>query len=122
MPTDMTTRSIAVARRMPDRAVRPHVDELRPVQRVLEHVDRPEVLLRHPTTHLADAAILVIRVPGGPRTAFDRQIGHRCHVTTRSIEAVITDAGLEPIRVPGAGFPGRATLPSEPSTGCSAPT
>ena len=48
---------------------------------VLEHVDRPDVLLRHAADYLAPGSRLVITVPGGPRSAFDRHIGHRRHFT-----------------------------------------
>ena len=72
---------------------------------VLEHVDRPEVLLRNAARALAPAGTLVITVPGGPRTAFDRHIGHRRHFDRATLTTVIDQAGLEPVEVKGHGFP-----------------
>ena len=72
---------------------------------VLEHVDDPSLLLRNASTYLAPGARLVITVPGGPRSAFDRYIGHRRHFDARSITEVIEGAGLRTERVLKAGFP-----------------
>ena len=63
---------------------------------VLEHVERPEVLLAAGAWFVRPGGYVVITVPGGPRTAFDRHIGHRRHFTAD---------GLEPVRVSGTGFP-----------------
>jgi SAM-dependent methyltransferase len=72
---------------------------------VLEHVDEPAALLRHATAMLAPGARLVVTVPGGPRTAFDRHIGHRRHFTPPKLRDVLLGAGLEVERVGGRGFP-----------------
>lgn len=72
---------------------------------VLEHVDRPDMLLRNATTHLVPGAIVVITVPAGPRSAVARHIGHRQHTTRVSIGRVTTAAGLESVRIQAAGFP-----------------
>ena len=48
---------------------------------------------------------VVITVPAGPMSAFDRHIGHRGHFTMKRIEAVLRDAGLDVAEVRGAGFP-----------------
>ena len=72
---------------------------------VLEHVDDPVTLLRNAAAHLAPGAQVVITVPGGPRSAFDRHIGHREHFTTRRLRAVLLSAGLAPEGVWAAGFP-----------------
>ena len=44
---------------------------------VLEHVDDPVALLRNAINLLAPGARVVVTVPGGPRSAFDKHIGHR---------------------------------------------
>jgi 2-polyprenyl-3-methyl-5-hydroxy-6-metoxy-1,4-benzoquinol methylase len=72
---------------------------------VLEHVERPEVLLRAGAWFVRPGGYVVITVPGGPRTAFDKHIGHRRHFTADALRSVIEQAGLEPVRVSGTGFP-----------------
>ncbi len=44
-------------------------------------------------------------MPAGPRSAFDKHIGHRRHFDRPSLEGVLTDAGLTGIHVEAAGFP-----------------
>jgi len=72
---------------------------------VLEHVDEPERFLELATELLAPDGVLVITVPGGPRTAFDRHIGHRRHYRPSSLRQLISRSGLTVRRVSGAGFP-----------------
>jgi SAM-dependent methyltransferase len=72
---------------------------------VLEHVDDPARVLRNARAYLAPGCRVVITVPGGPMSAFDRHIGHRRHHTPASLRAIIETAGLEPVSVFRAGFP-----------------
>jgi 2-polyprenyl-3-methyl-5-hydroxy-6-metoxy-1,4-benzoquinol methylase len=72
---------------------------------VLEHVDRPDVLLRNATDYLATGCRLVVTVPGGPRSAFDRHIGHRRHFTADSLRRLLEENGFEDVTVHRAGFP-----------------
>ncbi len=72
---------------------------------VLEHVEQPAVLLRNARPLLAPGCRIVITVPGGPRSAFDKHIGHRRHFTRTALGEVLADAGLTDIRVEAAGFP-----------------
>ena len=72
---------------------------------VLEHVDEPVTLIRNARVLLAPGCRLVVTVPGGPRSAFDRHIGHVQHFTARKLHQVLTDAGYEVQRVLRAGFP-----------------
>ena len=44
---------------------------------VVEHVDDPIRFLRSALLQLAPGGKVVITVPSGPRTAFDKSIGHR---------------------------------------------
>lgn len=72
---------------------------------VLEHLDDPVLALRNARRLLAPGATLVITVPGGPMSAFDRHIGHRAHFTQARLRQVLVDAGLEVEAIHGAGFP-----------------
>ena len=72
---------------------------------VLEHLDDPALCLRNARACLAPGATLVITVPAGPISAFDRHIGHREHFTQARLERVLLDAGLEVDQVHGSGFP-----------------
>lgn len=72
---------------------------------VLEHVDEPSTVLEHARATLAPGARLVITVPAGPMSAFDKHIGHRRHFTLEGLAATITSAGLEVETIHGAGFP-----------------
>jgi len=72
---------------------------------VLEHVDSPVDFLTASRPYLADGARLVVTVPGGPMSAFDRHIGHRQHFTRESISRVLTAAGFTVERTCLSGFP-----------------
>jgi SAM-dependent methyltransferase len=72
---------------------------------VLEHVDAPEELLRAARPLLADRAWLIVTVPSGPMSAFDRHIGHRRHFTKASIGDVLHRAGFEVQSTHLSGFP-----------------
>ncbi len=72
---------------------------------VLEHVDDPSLLLRNARSYLATGCELVVTVPGGPRSAFDRHIGHRRHFSRRRLSEVLHAGGFEPLVVQAAGFP-----------------
>jgi len=72
---------------------------------VLEHVEDPTTLMRNAIRLLAPGAKVVVTVPGGPRSAFDKHIGHFRHYDAPGLNQVLTDAGLEVDRVFRAGFP-----------------
>jgi len=72
---------------------------------VLEHVDDPVVFLRHALDYLAPGAQLIVTVPGGPMSAFDREIGHRQHFNRPKIRSLLEQAGYSVQRIYLAGFP-----------------
>src|SRR2546423_2245665 len=72
---------------------------------VLEHVDDPVAFLKRSQTYLAPKAQLIVTVPGGPMSAFDRHIGHRQHFNRRKIRSILEQAGYSVQRVYLAGFP-----------------
>jgi hypothetical protein len=72
---------------------------------VLEHLEQPAALIGGVLPYLAPGCWLVVTVPGGPMSAFDRHIGHRAHYTARELATVLERAGLEIEYKAGAGFP-----------------
>jgi trans-aconitate methyltransferase len=72
---------------------------------VLEHVDDPAALMRSARAWLAPGARVVVTVPGGPMSAYDRHIGHRRHFNPATLRAVLQDAGLDVSLTLRAGFP-----------------
>ena len=72
---------------------------------VLEHVDDPVALLRNVRAWLAPGSRVVVTVPGGPMSAFDRHIGHRRHFSPEDLREVMRTAGLQVTLAQGAGFP-----------------
>ena len=72
---------------------------------VLEHLDDPIKFLRTATAALVPGATLIVTVPGGPLSEFDRLIGHRRHYTPNSLRHVLQSAGFVVISVDRAGFP-----------------
>jgi SAM-dependent methyltransferase len=72
---------------------------------VLEHVDDPVAFLKRAGDYLAAGARLIVTVPGGPMSAFDRHIGHRQHFDRRKINSILEEAGYSVERTYLAGFP-----------------
>ena len=72
---------------------------------VLEHVDDPVQFLIALRSLLRPGGRIFITVPGGPRSAFDRHIGHLRHFTASSLTEVIHAAGFQRSLVLRRGFP-----------------
>jgi SAM-dependent methyltransferase len=72
---------------------------------VLEHVDEPQRLLRSVVPYLEPGCRLVVTVPGGPMSAFDRSIGHRRHFTPQALSQLLRESGFRVERAQRAGFP-----------------
>ena len=72
---------------------------------VLEHLDDPAAVLANVRSLMAPGCRLVITVPAGPMSAFDRHIGHRGHFTPDRLAETLRAAGLTVADLRGAGFP-----------------
>jgi len=72
---------------------------------VLEHLDDPVRFLENVRPYLAPEAALLITVPGGPISEFDRHIGHRQHFTQEQLAQLVRQAGFQPLAIWGSGFP-----------------
>ena len=72
---------------------------------VLEHLGDPVAALRNLKSYLKPGGRLIITVPGGPKSAFDRAIGHQRHYTANKLKADLQSAGYEVEIAAGAGFP-----------------
>lgn len=72
---------------------------------VLEHLDDPVSALGNAALCLRPGGRIVITVPGGPMSAFDRHIGHHRHFTQAALKELLEQAGLRVDSIAGAGFP-----------------
>ena len=72
---------------------------------VLEHVDEPVEVLKWAGKLTRSGGFLIVTVPGGPRTAYDRYIGHRPHFSPTRMVGISNAAQLEVVSCVGAGFP-----------------
>ncbi|NQV98352.1 MAG: class I SAM-dependent methyltransferase [Rhodospirillales bacterium] len=72
---------------------------------VLEHIEQPVPVLKNLAQFMKADGRLIITVPGGPRSAFDRSIGHFRHYTPASLRADLLAAGYRTELVTGSGFP-----------------
>ena len=72
---------------------------------VLEHVDDPANIIANIVPCLKPGGRLVVTVPGGPMSAFDRHLGHRRHYTKGDLRALLEQAGLRVEVAAAPGFP-----------------
>jgi SAM-dependent methyltransferase len=72
---------------------------------VLEHLDDPQCLLANAQAWMAPACKLIVTVPGGPMSAFDRHIGHRQHYRPEELRRLLERAGFRVDLASGAGYP-----------------
>ena len=72
---------------------------------VIEHVDDPVLFLRECKHLLKSNGVIIITVPGGFRSAYDKHIGHRQHYSKRLLLNTLLGAGFKDVRVYRAGFP-----------------
>jgi SAM-dependent methyltransferase len=72
---------------------------------VIEHVDDDVAFLRATRRYMAPGARLVVTVPSGPISEFDRHIGHRRHYSRERLRTALEEAGFTVDRLYRAGFP-----------------
>lgn len=72
---------------------------------VLEHLDHPEQLLKNIKYYLKPHGKLIITVPGGIMSHFERSIGHRTHYTKLSLAQLLKDSGYTDFSIKAVGFP-----------------
>jgi len=72
---------------------------------VLEHVDDPVLFLKTSMKFLKTRGMLIITLPGGPMSIFDKSIGHRQHFNKETSRQLFKDAGIKNVDIYHAGFP-----------------
>jgi len=72
---------------------------------VLEHLDDPGLFLDHAAEYLAPGGVLVVTVPGGPKSQFDLHIGHRRHYNPHLLRELLERRGFVVDLATTAGFP-----------------
>jgi SAM-dependent methyltransferase len=72
---------------------------------IIEHVDDPVYFLQSLRKYLKPGGRLIVTVPGGPMSAFDRNIGHRKHFDAASITTALRSARFSVEKIQLAGFP-----------------
>ncbi len=72
---------------------------------VLEHVDEPVALLSRAAAMMAPGCALIVTVPSGEMSAFDRHIGHRRHYTGELLRAQLEAGGYGVEEIIHSGFP-----------------
>ncbi len=72
---------------------------------VLEHLDEPATFLRNASKYMAPGCLVVVTVPAGPRSAFDRHIGHRQHFQPHGLRRLLESCDFKVEQVARAGFP-----------------
>ncbi len=72
---------------------------------MLEHVDEPSTVLKNIAPFLQKDCRLVVTVPAGPISAFDKHIGHRRHFTKQLLKVEAERADFEVQEFYSAGFP-----------------
>jgi SAM-dependent methyltransferase len=72
---------------------------------VLEHLDNPEYLLENIKLYISSGCKLIITMPGGPRSYFDKLIGHRRHFNRNSLKALLDRTDYRVLSIRAIGFP-----------------
>lgn len=72
---------------------------------VLEHLNDPRSFLINASALMSPGCKLIVTVPGGPMSAFDRHIGHRKHYSVVELRELLEQTGFSVKAAMGAGFP-----------------
>ena len=72
---------------------------------LLEHVSEPERVLANTLPLLAPGSLLIVTVPSGPMSAFDKHIGHLRHYRAEELKALLESVGYQVDGIWRAGFP-----------------
>ena len=72
---------------------------------LLEHVPEPERVLVNTRPLMALGSRLVVTVPSGPMSAFDKHIGHLHHYRADELRRLLEGAGYQVEAIWRAGFP-----------------
>ena len=72
---------------------------------VLEHLDDPIGFLKASARYLSTGAEMIITVPSGPMSLFDKHIGHRQHFSKESLTQIIKAADYKVSQIYRIGFP-----------------
>jgi 2-polyprenyl-3-methyl-5-hydroxy-6-metoxy-1,4-benzoquinol methylase len=73
---------------------------------VIEHLDDSSEMILALSSKIKTGTMLLLTVPGGPRSKFDIHIGHRKHFTKRRLLNILEENGFEYVKIKQAGFPG----------------
>lgn len=72
---------------------------------VIEHLDHPEKFLQNIKYYLKPDAKLILTVPGGLMSEFERHLGHRKHYTKAELSKLLYSAGYTNFSIKAVGFP-----------------
>ena len=72
---------------------------------VVEHIGDDAGAVRNVKQLMAPGGHLIVTVPGGKMSRFDRAIGHHRHYRARDLRSLLVGAGLDVDRVLAWGFP-----------------
>lgn len=75
------------------------------ISEVLEHIEHPITFLIDIKKFMTSRSILIVTVPAGPISYFDRFIGHFRHYTTASLRSTLESAGYDVVKLRKLGFP-----------------
>ena len=82
-----------------------HVADFAICSEVIEHLDDPTQFLQKCKEFIKPSGKIIITVPGGWRSKYDKHIGHRQHYSKNLLLETLSKAGYTNIQIFRAGFP-----------------